>query len=153
MWKWNCVHIFPLQLELYLRLLNGDLGMSAVGTICSPGRTHMMGPSSLWERQSSFRLERLPHGRVICGVTHTHTRIYSNTHARLFESDSMFVSHHIKIKYSVWFRGYEKYNKFKAIILNQQWGNYGLWFMSYKPTGFNNECYFSLLWIFGCWNP
>ncbi len=31
----------------YLLLLKGDLGVSAVGTICSPGRTHMMGPSSL----------------------------------------------------------------------------------------------------------
>lgn len=54
------------QNSAYLRLLNGDLGISAVGTICSPGLTHMMGPSSLWDLQSSFRLDRLPHGKVIC---------------------------------------------------------------------------------------
>lgn len=58
--------------KAYLRLLNGDLGMSAVGTICSPGLTHMMGPSSLCERQSSFRLDRAPHGKVICTRTQTH---------------------------------------------------------------------------------
>ena len=40
--------------------------MSATGIICSPGRTHMMGPSSLsvglWRR----RLEKEPQGRVRC---------------------------------------------------------------------------------------
>ncbi len=55
-----------LRLNQYFRLLNGDLGISAVGTICSPGLTHMMGPSSLWDLQSSFRVDRLPHGKVIC---------------------------------------------------------------------------------------
>lgn len=33
--------------KYYRRRLNGDFGISAVGIICSPGLTHIMGPSSL----------------------------------------------------------------------------------------------------------
>lgn len=50
-------------------LLNGDLGMSAIGIICSPGRTHMMGPSSLSVGLCRRRLEKVPHGRVLCSST------------------------------------------------------------------------------------
>lgn len=38
--------------------------MSATGIICSPGRTHMMGPSSLSVGLCSFRLEKVPQGSV-----------------------------------------------------------------------------------------
>lgn len=49
----------------YRRRLKGDFGISAVGIICSPGLTHMMGPSSLWDLHCSLRLERVPQGKVI----------------------------------------------------------------------------------------
>lgn len=45
-------------------LLKGDFGMSVTGIICSPGRTHMMGPSSLSSGSMCLRLDRVPHGRV-----------------------------------------------------------------------------------------
>lgn len=48
----------------YLFLLKGDFGISATGIICSPGRTHMIGPSSLSFRLSNFRLDSVPHGSV-----------------------------------------------------------------------------------------
>jgi hypothetical protein len=34
-------------INFYRRLLKGDFGISAVGIICSPGLTHIIGPSSL----------------------------------------------------------------------------------------------------------
>lgn len=40
--------------------------MSVTGIICSPGRTHMMGPSSLSLGFIRLRLESVPHGRVRC---------------------------------------------------------------------------------------
>lgn len=40
--------------------------MSAMGIICSPGRTHMMGPSSLSVGLWSLRLENVPQGKVRC---------------------------------------------------------------------------------------
>lgn len=49
--------------------MKGDLGMSAMGIICSPGRTHMMGPSSLSVGLCSRRLEKVPHGRVLYSST------------------------------------------------------------------------------------
>lgn len=57
-------------------LLKGDLGMSAKGIICSPGRTHMMGPSSLSVGLCSRRLEKVPHGRVLCSSTKPDTSHY-----------------------------------------------------------------------------
>lgn len=47
----------------YLRFLYGDLD-SAVGTTCSPGRTHKIGPSLLLFRSDKLSAEKLPHGIV-----------------------------------------------------------------------------------------
>lgn len=47
-------------------LLKGDFGISATGIICSPGLTHIIGPSSLSVGVIWFRLEKVPHGRVSC---------------------------------------------------------------------------------------
>ena len=46
----------------YFRRLNGDLGMSAVGTTCSPGLAHKIGPSLLVSLGNPDTKERSPHG-------------------------------------------------------------------------------------------
>ena len=50
-------------------LLKGDFGISATGIICSPGLTHIIGPSSLSVGLMLLRLESVPHGRVRCSQT------------------------------------------------------------------------------------
>lgn len=62
--------------QTHLFLLNGDFGMSAMGIICSPGLTHMMGPSSLSVGLCSRRLENVPQGRVLCIYTMWKTSSY-----------------------------------------------------------------------------
>lgn len=49
--------------------------MSAMGIICSPGLTHIIGPSSLSVGLCSLRLEKVPHGKVRCMRTGWHFRI------------------------------------------------------------------------------
>lgn len=61
-------------------LLKGDLGMSAMGIICSPGLTHMMGPSSLSVGLCSRRLENVPQGRVLCSNMGSDASDYIMTH-------------------------------------------------------------------------
>lgn len=46
--------------------------MSAMGIICSPGLTHIIGPSSLSVGLCSLRLEKVPQGNVRCVTTVTH---------------------------------------------------------------------------------
>lgn len=49
--------------------------MSAMGIICSPGLTHIIGPSSLSVGLCSLRLEKVPHGKVRCMRTGWYFRI------------------------------------------------------------------------------
>jgi hypothetical protein len=48
--------------DKYPTLLKGDLGMSAVGTICSPGRDHKIGPSLLKFLCIPAAIDRSPQG-------------------------------------------------------------------------------------------
>ena len=49
----------------YIFLFLGVPPISPVGINSSPGRTHRIGPSSLWLRWLSWRLDSSPHGNVI----------------------------------------------------------------------------------------
>lgn len=62
-----CIYILCCLTHRFL--LKGDFGISATGIICSPGLTHIMGPSSLSVGFISLRLENVPHGRVRCSQT------------------------------------------------------------------------------------
>lgn len=64
--KISVANICRLNVSTHLFLLKGDFGMSAMGIICSPGLTHMMGPSSLSVGLCRRRLENVPQGRVRC---------------------------------------------------------------------------------------
>ena len=72
--QWWTNNHAKLNQAMYLFLLKGDFGMSATGIICSPGLTHMMGPSSLSVGLRRRRLENVPQGRV--RWDHTHKLIY-----------------------------------------------------------------------------
>ena len=65
--QWHTHALRAAQSETYTRLFRGVPGppSSAVGTNCSPGRTHSMGPSSLWLRDVRLSEEREPQGRVL----------------------------------------------------------------------------------------
>jgi len=55
---------FYSTVNTYILFFLGVPPSSAVGISCSPGRTHSIGPSSLWLRCVRWREERAPHGRV-----------------------------------------------------------------------------------------